>query len=67
METKDQIIKALRLCAESVTEEFYPCDKCPYSDIDSYVESCSSKLKRDAAELIESLPDKLIIKKREDD
>lgn len=53
MKTKQEVIKALELCAESVTDEYYPCDECPYSAVNCYDnETCSAALKRDAAELL---------------
>ena len=53
MKSKQEVIKALELCAEVVTEEFYPCDQCPYGKVDCYDnETCSAALKRDAAELL---------------
>ena len=53
MKTKQEVIKALELCAESVTDEYCPCDDCPYSDHGLYNnESCSAAMKRDAAELL---------------
>ncbi len=53
MKSKQEVIKALELCAESVTDEYYPCDECPYSDVNYYdTEVCSAALKRDAAELL---------------
>lgn len=64
MKSKQEVIKALELCAESVTDEYYPCDECPYSDHGFYNnESCSAAMKRDAAELLKNSVEPLIIKK----
>lgn len=53
MKSKQEVIKALELCAESVTDEYCPCDDCPYSDHGWHDnESCSAAMKRDAAELL---------------
>lgn len=53
MKNKQEVIKALELCAESVTGEYCPCDECPYSDVNCYDNDvCSAVLKRDAAELL---------------
>lgn len=58
MKTKEEVIKALELCAASVTDEYYPCDECPYSDVNSYDNDvCSAVLKRDAAELLKGIYD----------
>lgn len=58
MKTKQEVIKALELCAESVTDEYCPCDECPYSDVNLYDNDvCSAALKRDAAELLKAVQD----------
>lgn len=59
--SKQEVIKALELCADPEGK----CDSCPYDE--NAEGSCMNRAMRDAAELIKSLPDKLIIKKREDD
>lgn len=64
MKTKQEVIKALELCAEAVTEEFYPCDQCPYGKVDCYDnETCSAALKRDAAELLKKSVQPLVIER----
>lgn len=56
---KNKIIKALELCSDSDA----PCNECPYANKEP---KCMSALMSDAAMLLRTLPDKLVIKKQEE-